>query len=112
MKFFIPLGFRYGNDSDLRSSLVNSVYGPYEDDKAVQEALARLWPNEKKEQFLVFDGLIVKVKPSTKEKPELRETTELQRRSSPHLGEKLNSSRAHHVFRPLMGSFFVKKHSK
>ena len=44
MKFFIPLGFRYGNDSDLRSSLVNPVYGPYEDDKAVQEALARLWP--------------------------------------------------------------------
>jgi len=70
MKFFIPLGFRYGKGSDLNSHLSNSVYGPYEDDNAVKEALARLWPNEKKEQFLVFDGQIVNVKPSVKEKPE------------------------------------------
>ena len=109
MKFFIPLGFRYGNDSDLRSSLVNSVYGPYEDDKAVQEALARLWPNEKKEQFLVFDGLIVKVKPSTKEKPELRETTELQRRSNPHLGEKSNIVTSPLCLRTSGGLIFCEK---
>ena len=69
MKFFIPLGFRYGKDGDHYSH-VGSVCGPYENDKAVEDALARLWPNDKKEQFLIFDGQIVNVKPSAKEKPE------------------------------------------
>ncbi len=65
MKFFIPLGYKYGDHW-----FFGSVYGPYVDDKAVEEALARLWPNDKKEQFIVFDGSIVNVKPSLKEKLE------------------------------------------
>lgn len=69
MKFFIPLGFRYGDSSDPYSHII-SVFGPYKDDEAVGEALCRLWPNDKKEQFLVFDGNIVTVTPSAKEKPE------------------------------------------
>ena len=65
MKFFIPLGFKYGDYWHL-----GSVYGPYEDDKAVEEEIARRWPNNKTDQFLVFDGQVVNVKPSSKEKPE------------------------------------------
>jgi len=67
--FFIPLDFSYGRPSDPCSPL-GFVYGPYENDEAVEEAIARIWPNDKKRQFLVFEGQIVKVKPSTKEKPE------------------------------------------
>jgi len=69
MKFFIPLGFRYGSD-DNPYSHVGSVYGPYEDDNAMEEALARMWPNNKTYQFLVFEGQVVSVKPSSNEKPE------------------------------------------
>lgn len=65
MKFFIPLGFKYGDYWHL-----GSVYGPYEDDRAVEQEIARLWPNNKTDQFLVFDGQVVNVKPSPKEKPE------------------------------------------
>ena len=92
MKFLIPLGFRYGGEDvflpvkvsdrfpdgqqkvlskeDPVYSHIGSVYGPYEDDKAVEEEIARHWPNDKTEQFLVFDGQVVNVKPSPKEKPE------------------------------------------
>lgn len=65
MKFFIPLGFKYGDHW-----LTGSVYGPYENDNAVEKALAGLWPNNKKERFLVFDGQIVNVKPSSLERHE------------------------------------------
>ena len=66
MKFFIPLGLKYG---DYRS--LGSVYDPYENDKTVEEEIARLWPNSKTDdQFLVFDGEVFNVKPSLKEKPE------------------------------------------
>ena len=82
-KFFIPLGFRYWDNGeegkgveheiatakDFYSSM-GSVYGPYEDQAAVDEALQRNWPNSKNELFLVFDGHIQKVKPSAKELPE------------------------------------------
>jgi hypothetical protein len=69
MKFFTPLGFRYGTDKDLYSH-VGVVFGPYENDDAVEKTLAQLYPNDKGEQFLVFEGQIVNVKPSVKEKPE------------------------------------------
>jgi len=69
MKFFFLLGLRYGRDSDPCSPL-SSVYGPYEDDRAVEEALARLWPNDKSKQFIVFDAQIFRVKPSARERPE------------------------------------------
>ena len=65
MKFFIPLGSKYGDYWNL-----GSVYGPYEDDKAVEEEIAHHWPNNKTDQFLVFDGQVVNVKSSPKEKPE------------------------------------------
>jgi len=64
MKFFISLGFKHVNGWYL-----GSVYGPYENDKAVEEEIERLWPNNKTDQFLVFDGQVVNVKPSPKEKP-------------------------------------------
>lgn len=64
-KFFIPLGFKYGNYWHL-----GTVHGPFDDDKAVENEIALLWPNDKTEQFLVFDGQVVNVKPSPKEKPE------------------------------------------
>lgn len=70
MKFFIPLGFRYGKDEQDTYSHVGCVYGPYEDQEAVDGALTRLYPNDKKEQFLVFDGEVFSVKPSVLEKPE------------------------------------------
>jgi len=69
MKFVISFNCRYDEDEDPCSD-IGFVYGPYKDDEAVEEALARLWPNDKKEQFLVFDGQIINVKPSVKEKPE------------------------------------------
>ncbi len=69
MKFFIPIGFRYGKGQDVYSH-VGSVYGPYADDQAVEQALQRLFPNDKTGQFLVFDGSVVKVRPSPEEKPE------------------------------------------
>lgn len=65
MRFFIPLGFKYKTYWDI-----STVYGPYEDDGAVEKEIARRWPNSKADQFLVFDGQIVNVKPSPKEKPE------------------------------------------
>ncbi|HEY9583158.1 MAG TPA: hypothetical protein VJK09_02510 [Candidatus Paceibacterota bacterium] len=65
MKFFIPLGLKYGNYWHL-----GNVYGPYEDDKTVEEEIARLCPNSKTDQFLIFDGYVINVKPSPKEKPE------------------------------------------
>ncbi len=70
MKFFIPLGFRYNKGRDGDYSLISSIYGPYGDDKAVREAIARLWPDDNNERFLVFDGQIVDGKPSAKEKPD------------------------------------------
>ena len=70
MKFFIPLGHRYGKDGGDINSHIDLVYGPYDDDEAVEGALARLWPNDKEKQFLVFDGKIVNVTPSAKERPE------------------------------------------
>lgn len=66
MKFFIPLGYKYGDDYWHLSS----VYGPYEGYEAVENEIARLWPNNKTDQFLIFDGSVVNVKPSSKEKPE------------------------------------------
>ena len=47
-----------------------SVYGPFESDEQVQEAIGRKWPNDKQEKVLVFEGEIVSVKPSPLEKPE------------------------------------------
>ena len=83
MKFFMSLGFRYwkggeggkGVEHEFATapdyySHAGSIYGPYENQAAVDEALQRLWPNDKKAQFLVFDGHIQGVKPSPKELPE------------------------------------------
>jgi rubrerythrin len=49
---------------------MHAVYGPYEDDAAVQAAIARMWPGNKSDEYLVFDGQIMKLVPSAKEKPE------------------------------------------
>ena len=67
MKFFIPLGQKYDS---LGYWSIGSVYGPFENDSAVQEEISRRWPNNKRAQFLVFDGQIVNVTPSPLEKPE------------------------------------------
>lgn len=69
MKFFMRVGFQYGEGEDHYSH-VGVIYGPYADDEAVDKALSRLYPNDKTEQFLVFEGRVTMVKPSTKEKPE------------------------------------------
>lgn len=63
--FFIPLGFRYGDYWHL-----GSVYGPYEDLDQVNDELRTNWPNDKKEEFLIFEGQLSKVPPNPKEKPE------------------------------------------
>lgn len=66
MKFIAPLG-----DTGLDNcGHISYIYGPYADANAADEALARMWPNDKTNKFLVFDGEIVGVKPSPKEKPE------------------------------------------
>lgn len=65
MKFFIPLGFKYDNYWHL-----GSIYGPYKDEEVVEKEIARLWPNNKTDEFLVFDGQVVRAKSSPKEKPE------------------------------------------
>jgi len=75
MKFFIRLSYRYDNHGNQYSHMDSVVYGPYEDDKTVEDALALLWPNDKEKQFLVFDGQILNVKPSSKEKPEEKKRT-------------------------------------
>ena len=58
MKFFFRLGFRYGTDEDPYSH-TEQVYGPYENDTALHAALARLYPNGRKEEILVFEGQII-----------------------------------------------------
>lgn len=66
MKFFIPLGFKYEHYWHL-----GNIYGPYKNDKAVKEEIARRWPNsDKTEQFLILDGKVIDVKPSPKKNPE------------------------------------------
>ena len=70
MKFFTPLGYRYGKEPDTHSSSPLNIYGPYKDDEEVQQALARIWPNDKETEFLVFDGQLTCVRPNPKEKPE------------------------------------------
>ena len=70
MKFFIPLDFRYGKGTQDVYSHIGVVYGPYEDDAAVDAATSRLWPNEKDKQVVVFEGNLVAVKPNPLEKPE------------------------------------------
>lgn len=65
MKFFIPLGIKHFDCWRL-----DNVYGPYDDEKTVEDEIARRWPNNKINQFLIFDGKVVNVKSSPKEKPE------------------------------------------
>jgi hypothetical protein len=65
-KFFIPLGSHFGNDW----STFPHVYGPFEDDDAIQAEAARHWPNSKEQQLLVFAANVVSIKPSPKELPE------------------------------------------
>jgi rubrerythrin len=69
VKFFIPVIFCTGSGGETYSS-VNQVYGPYESHDAIDDAIASLWPNNKRMQVLVFDGEIVNVRLSTKEGPE------------------------------------------
>lgn len=68
MKFFIPLGFRYGGVDGY--SHVGSVYGPYDGLTAVDDALTRLFPNDQEMRVLVFDADIRKVPENPKELPE------------------------------------------
>lgn len=77
-KFFIPLGYQYGRDVEDGQtgqpvdpySHMGSVYGPYEGELAVKQAMMRLWPNNKDTRFLVFDGDIINVPASALERPE------------------------------------------
>ncbi|MBI5420826.1 MAG: hypothetical protein HZA35_00735 [Parcubacteria group bacterium] len=65
MKFFILLNSKH-KDSWYSSTL----YGPYENDEAVEKEIARLWPHNTTQRYLVFEGKVMSVKPSPKEKPE------------------------------------------
>jgi hypothetical protein len=70
MKFFVRISMQTTDGVDSRQHYDGIIYGPYDDDADVDKALTRLYPNEKTESFLVFDGYITKVKPSLLEKPE------------------------------------------
>lgn len=51
MRFFLMIFSNYGN----RGWLFSKIYGPYENDRVAEE-IERLWPNNKKKQFLVLDS--------------------------------------------------------
>lgn len=62
VKFFIPVVIKY--PEYFRTD--DRVYGPYEDEKAVRDAIsARIWPKDGA-QFIVFDGCVVS---ASKRKP-------------------------------------------
>jgi hypothetical protein len=67
-KFFIQLGHHVENHRD--HAFYPHVYGPYENDIALKAAMARRWPNDKEARFIVFEGEICGVPPSSLEKPE------------------------------------------
>ena len=50
--------------------LSGTVYGPLDDDAAVEKAIQRLYPNNKSQKFLILEGEIVTVRPLPLEKPE------------------------------------------
>lgn len=66
MKFFVHMGFVYGED-DSPYFHVRQIRGPFEDDEAVARALKGY---DKKEKFLVFDGTVISPPVNPKEKPE------------------------------------------
>ena len=51
MKFFLMVFSKYENCWRL-----SSVHGPYENDRVAEEEIERLWPNDKKKQFLILDS--------------------------------------------------------
>lgn len=67
MRFFTMLGLEYSSTERDNSS---HVYGPFEDDAAVERYISEHWPNDNTVKFLVTEGKIVGVKPSPLEKPE------------------------------------------
>jgi len=67
-KFFIMM--RRSTSDEQDATFYPHAYGPFDDDIAVKDGIARRWPNDKNARFLVFEGEICGVPVNHLEKPE------------------------------------------
>lgn len=72
MKFFMQLGEddKATTETVKRHVYPSYVYGPFEDEVQARKAMALLAPNDKRARFLLLDGVVCAVAPSSREKPE------------------------------------------